>query len=109
MKREKVKKIFENVHPGPTIPRRHTIRRPVLDQQNSLGTQMTDLLSLVCGKVFLTADSWYSTIYKGYIVIAGHWIASKWGLYSAKLKFIRFLSPHMVEATFSRKSSRAGI
>lgn len=80
------------------IPSRTTIQRRVLKYCEERRTNVRSILSERKCRISLTADAWSSRVYKGYMVVTGHWIDNDWVLRSIVLEFKRFLTPHTGDA-----------
>lgn len=91
-------KLIHAANPDICVPSRQTICRRILDLYKNLKSKMESFLALRRGRVSLTADAWSSTVYKGYVVITGHWIDANWCLQSVILDFKRFPTPHTADA-----------
>lgn len=61
--------------------------------------RLLKLLTSNASKVSFTADTWSSAIYKGYMVVTGHWTDGNWALKNTILEIRRFIILHNGDAT----------
>ena len=84
--------------PTYVIPSRHTILRRIVAMPEERVVEIRRILASECASVSITADTWSSRVYKGYMVLTAHWINSEWEHKSTVLDLVRFAIPRTGEA-----------